>query len=168
MATKWKPGDRVQVVDREPTRDDRRTNSYFRHFSGLTGTITSVYNVDEVAVKIDPEAFSDVLASAHKAAVTRMRAKFLDSLGEEQKRKLSKDERRFDANYVLLLQSDDLKKAPPAPKKVAVHVEEDLESFEPTSVAEDAVYDDPAVTSTRKTLAEIEAAEQAELDRRNG
>lgn len=168
MATKWKAGDRVQVVDREPTRDDRRTNSYFRHFSGLTGTITSVYNVDEVAVRIDPESFSDTLATAHKAAVTRMRAKFLDSLGEEQKKKLSKEERRFDANYVLLLHSDDLKKGPPAPKKVVADEEEDLESFDPTSLTDDAVYDDPNVPFARKTLAEIEAAEQAELDRRNG
>jgi len=167
---KWKMGDRVKIVEREVNKDDKRTASYFTHLGGLTGTVTNFYNADEVAVRIDPQAFGPTIETTHKEAVKRMRAKFLDSLSEEQKRKLTKEERQFNANYVLLLHSDDLVKGPPAPTPVAAaeEEEEDIESFDPTSVVEDALYDDPEITPgvQRKTLAEIEAEEHAELERR--
>src|SRR5437867_2709134 len=113
---KWKTGDRVKIVHRDVTASDRVANSYYAHAAGLSGTVQTVYGPDEVAVRIDPEAFGSLLADAHKEAVKRMRAKFLDSLGEEQRRKLTREEKQFDANYVLLISSKDLEKGPPAPK----------------------------------------------------
>ena len=167
---KWKAGDRVRIVSRESSREDAQTFLYFGHMKGLTGTVQNYYDVDQVAVKIDPDAFTDTLATIHKEAVKRMRAKFLDSLGEEQKRRMSKEERRFDANHVVLVHSDDLEKGPSAPKvaKVEDEEDEDLEAFDPTSVKQDALYDDAEVPEEprRRTLQEIEAEEQAELDRR--
>jgi hypothetical protein len=168
----WKPGDRVKVVDREVTKEDRATSTYYHHLANLTGTVTQFYNKDEVAVRIDPEAFTPIIAEAHKEAVKRMRAKFIDGLSEEQRRKLTKGEKQFSANYVLLLHSDDLAKGPPAPKPVKVaeeEEEEDLTDFDPTSVVQAALYDDPEVATTeaqRRTLAEIEADEAEELKRR--
>lgn len=169
---KWKPGDRVKVVERKATKEDMQTNSYYSHFANLTGTVTNFYNKDEVAVKIDSETFPPTLAEVHKEAVKRMRAKFLDSLSEEQRRKLSKEERSFEANYVLLLHSDDLIKGPPAPKpqkpKAQDEDGEDLEDFDPTSIKQGVLYDDAEIPSgaDRKTLAQIEAQEEAELKRR--
>ena len=170
---KWKTGDRVKVVSRDVTKEDRTTNSYYSHLGGLTGTVTNFYNKDEVAVRVDPEAFTPTIAVAHKEAVKRMRLKFIINISEDQKRKLTKEEKQFDANYVLLLHSDDLEKGPPAPKKVAKKIEEDdeeIENFDPTSVREDIIYDNPEIPgldiSTRKSLAEIEAEEEAELKRR--
>jgi hypothetical protein len=139
--------------------------------AGLTGTVTNYYGVDEVAVKIDPDIFTTVLETTHKEAVKRMRAKFLDSLGEEQKRRLSKEEKQFSANQVVLVHADDLEKGP-AQVKVAKVVEEDdeedLETFDPTSVRQDVLYDDAEVPeeNRRTTIADIEAREQAELERR--
>lgn len=166
----WKPGDRVQIVEREVNRDDRQAGTYFGHLAGLTGTVTNYFAADEVAVKIDEDAFSNVLAGTHKEAVKRMRAKFLDSLGEEQKRRLSKEDKQFNANHVVLVHSEDLVKGPPAPKAVTKveEEEEDLEEFDPTSVKQDVLYDDADVPedARRTTLAQIEAREQEELERR--
>jgi len=168
---KWKSGDRVRVVERAVTKEDRATNSYFSHLAGLTGTVQNFYNKDEVAVCVDQESFAPMVASTHKEAVKRMRAKFLDSLSEEQRRKLSREERQFDANYVVLVHSDDLEKGPPAPKRAAKveEDEEDLDSFDPTSVKQGVLYDDPAVPTSapkRKSIEEIEAEEEAELNKR--
>ncbi len=166
----WKPGDRVQIVEREVNRDDRQAGTYFGHLAGLTGTVASYYAADEVAVKIDETTFSNVLAGTHKEAVKRMRAKFLDSLGEEQKRRLSKEDKQFSANHVVLVHSEDLIEGPPAPKAVPAveEEEEDLEEFDPTSVRQDVLYDDAEVPedARRTTLAQIEAREQEELERR--
>jgi hypothetical protein len=168
---KWKSGDRVRIVTRAVTKEDRATNSYYEHLAGLAGTVTQAYNRDEIAVKIDPDAFTPAIAQAHKEAVKRMRLKFIGGLSEEQKRKLSKEEKQFDANYVLLLHSDDLEKGPPAPKKVvkSSDEDEDLESYEPTSVVQGALYDDPDIAegvAKRPSLADLDATEQAELERR--
>ncbi|MEO7454275.1 MAG: hypothetical protein ABIV13_05885 [Fimbriimonadales bacterium] len=168
---KWKPGDRVRVVTREVNREDRQTALYFHHMAGLTGTVTSYYGIDEVAVKVDPDAFTSVLETTHKEAVKRMRAKFLDSLGEEQKRRLTKEEKQFSANQVILVHADDLENGP-APVKIAAVVEEDdeeeLDTFDPTSVRQDVLYDDAEVPqdNRRTTVADIDAREQAELERR--
>jgi len=167
---KWKPGDRVQIVEREVNREDRQSAIYFTHLGGLTGTVTNYFGIDEVAVKIDADAFTNTLAETHKEAVKRMRAKFLDSLGEEQKRRLAKEEKQFNANHVVLVHADDLVKGPPAQKVVVIaeDEEEDLENFDPTSVRQDVLYDDADIAeeNRRTTLADIEAREQAELERR--
>jgi hypothetical protein len=168
---KWKAGDRVQIVKREVNREDRQSALYFDHMAGLTGTVANYYGVDEVAVMIDDSTFTDVITATHKEAVKRMRAKFLDSLGEEQKRRLTKEEKQFSANHVLLVHADDLVKGPPAPKvskPVEEDEEEDLESFDPTNVKQDVLYDDAEIPGDerRTTLADIEAREQAEFERR--
>lgn len=168
--TKWKPGDRVKIVEREVNREDRQSFLYFQHMAGLTGTVQNYYGEDEVSVRIDPDSFSETITTTHKEAVKRMRAKFLDSLGEEQKKRLTKEERRFDANYVLLVHADDLVKGPAAtkPSVAADEDEEDLETFDPTSVRQDVLYDDAEVPEygRRVTADDLDAQEQAELDRR--
>ena len=169
----WKAGDRVKIVERAATKEDKSTSSYFTYLGGLTGTVQSFYNKDEVAVCIDRDSFSPMVANTHKVAVKRMRAKFLDSLSDEQRRKLSREERQFDANYVVLVHSEDLTKGPPAPKPVAKsdeEEEEDLDSFDPTSVKQGVLYDDPNVPSVpdtkRRSLKDIEAEEELELKKR--
>jgi hypothetical protein len=167
---KWKAGDRVRIQSREATKEDAQTSLYFGHMKGLTGTVQNYYDVDQVAVKIDPEAFTNTLETIHTEAVKRMRAKFLDSLGEEQKRRLSKEERRFDANHVVLVHADDLEKGPAQVRqKIEDEDEEDdLDNFDPTSVRQDALYDDAEIPMEprRKTIEELEAEEQAEFERR--
>ena len=169
---KWKTGDRVRIKEREVKAEDRESNAYFAHFADLDGTVQAVYGKDEVAVRIDPECFGPLLTGVHKEAVRRMRAKFLDGLSEEQKRKLSREEKRFAANYVVLMKSDDLVKGRKPPERVPLPLtdaEDDAETYDGTSVVEEAVYDDPSVRdeAPRRSLSDLDAAEQEELRRLN-
>lgn len=107
----WKEGDRVKIVHRNVTEEDRRKGRYFEHMAGLRGTIENVYGKDEIAVKIDPDSLSPVTLAVHKEATKRMRNKFLENVSEEQKKQLTAEELNFEANYVLLLQGADLEKA---------------------------------------------------------
>ena len=168
---KWKAGDRVQIVEREVNREDRQSSLYFSHMAGLTGTVTQYYGVDEVAVRIDTDSYTDTLGNTHKEAVKRMRAKFLDSLGEEQRKRLTKEEKQFNANHVMLVHADDLVKGPAESKSAKIVDEEDedeLDNFDPTSVRQDVLYDDAEIPedARRLTLQELEEREQAEIDRR--
>lgn len=169
----WKPGDRVKVLTKEPSMEDKLGNKYFTHMAGLTGTVQAVYSKDEVAVKVDKTSFGPLLADVHKNAVSRMRAKFLDSLGEEQKKRLSDEEKKFDANYVLLVKSDDLEKGPkeaPAPTTKKSSKEADPEEYDGTNVRTDVVYDDPTVPqgpAGRRSLLDYESAEEEELRKRS-
>lgn len=107
----WKEGDRVRVVTRPVTEDDREANRYFEHMAGLVGIVQNTYAKDEIAVKVDPESLTKITASVHKESTKRMREKFLNSVSEEQKRQLTAEELNFDAHYMLLCRSDDLEKA---------------------------------------------------------
>ncbi len=111
MASKWKEGDKVRIVEREVTSEDRRLNRYFDHMQGLVGTVQNVYGPEEVAVKIDLDKLPRTPTEVHKEAVKRMREKFLGSISEEQKGKLTNEELNFNAHYMLLVASGDLEKA---------------------------------------------------------
>ncbi len=169
--TKWKPGDRVRIKTREATAADQESLLYFPHLAGLTGTVRSVFSETEIAVVIDVDSMSEVMVGAHKEAVKRMRAKFLGSLGEEQKRNLSPEEKRFNANYVVLVKAADLEKGPPKPKSEPNLVEdEEVEEYEGESIAQGVLYDDPEIaeTSARLSPEDLDKAEEEELRRRQG
>ncbi|MBL8048768.1 MAG: hypothetical protein JNJ45_08805 [Chthonomonas sp.] len=108
---KWTEGDKVKIVKREPTMDDRLSNSYFEHMGGLVGIVQSVYSETEVAVKIDLDSLSKVSSHVHAEATRRLRAKFIESTSEEGRSRLSAEEKNFIPNYVLLVREDDLQKA---------------------------------------------------------
>jgi len=136
---------------------------------GLTGTVRSVFSETEIAVVVDVDAMSDVMIEAHKDAVKRMRAKFLGSLSEEQKRNLSPEEKRFSSNYVVLVRAADLEKGPPKRETGAVVVEdEDVEEFEGESIAQGVLYDDPEIAEEAARLSpeDLDRAEEEELRRR--
>jgi hypothetical protein len=107
---KLKEGDRVRVVRRDVTEEDRAANAYFDHMAGLTGVVQNVYGQDQVAVKVDKEQLGAIQADVHKVAVERMREKFLSSVGEEQKKSLTPEELKFSAHYMLLVRSADLER----------------------------------------------------------
>ena len=106
----WKPGERVRVVSRPVTDDDRKKNRYFEHMAGLEGTVQQVYE-DGIAVEVDPKTMTGITADVHKNATQRMRDKFLGQISEEQKRQFTKEELDFDAHYVVLVNVEDLERA---------------------------------------------------------
>lgn len=105
-----KTGDRVKIVDRKVTDEDRKQNRYFEHMANLTGTVQNVYGKDEVAVRVDPSKMSDVTEEVHQRAIERMRKNFLESISEEAKKQMSSEELNFTANFVLLVREDDLER----------------------------------------------------------
>ncbi|HSI74040.1 MAG TPA: hypothetical protein VK934_12760 [Fimbriimonas sp.] len=109
--SKWKLGERVRVVSRAVSAEDRKNSRYYEHMAGLTGTVQQIYSESEVAVEVEPESLSKVSGDVHKTATLRMREKFLSQISEEQKKQFTKEELDFDAHYVLLVQSSDLEKA---------------------------------------------------------
>lgn len=106
----WKEGERVKVVQRAVTDEDRKSFRYFAHIGGLTGVIQSVYSADEIAVKVDPSSMSPVTADVHRVSVERMREKFLNSVSEEQKKLLAPEELNFNSNFVILVRGADLER----------------------------------------------------------
>ena len=107
----WKEGERVRVISRPVTDEDRKKNRYFAHMAGLLGTVQNVYGPEEIAIKVDLASLSQVSHDVHRVAVERMRDKFLGSVSEEQKKQLTPEELNFNAHYVLLVQSSDLEPA---------------------------------------------------------
>jgi hypothetical protein len=111
MPTKWKEGDRVRVVKRPVTDEDRKKNRYFPHMAGLVGTVQNVYDGGVVAVRIDEATLSSVTAEVHKRSTERMREKFLSDASEEAKKAMTKEELEFGAHFMQLVEAEDLEKA---------------------------------------------------------
>jgi hypothetical protein len=107
----FKPGDRVRVVTRAVTAEDRAKNRYFDHMAGLVGTVQQVYSDAEVAIEVETDSMSKVSLDVQKTATVRMRDKFLSQISEEQKKAFTKEELDFQAHYMVLVQNSDLEKA---------------------------------------------------------
>ena len=108
---KWKVGDRVQVVTRDVTDEDRKKSRYFEHMAGVIGEVQSVYSDSEVAIRVERSSMNKITADVHAKATERMKDKFLDGLPQEQRRNLTEEELDFKAQYVLLVQGEYLVKA---------------------------------------------------------
>ena len=149
----FKEGDRVRIVSRTPTEEDSKLGTYFGHYAGLTGSVQKVYNKQEVAIEVDHESLTKEIRKRHEDVRDQMKTKWLDGLSEEGRSKLTEREKDFNLRYVVLVPMDDLEKAgarqaskpAPAPEQPAASV---------------------ADSATRKTLADLEAAEEAEFQRR--
>jgi hypothetical protein len=158
-----KEGDRVRIKTREQTEDDVKSQLYFAHYGGMTGTVQKVYSKAEVAVAVEMESVSREIRKRHDDVRDQMKTKWLDGLSEEGRSKLTEREKDFNLRYVVLVAMSDLEKAgarpQPEPKPVA-SAESKPQSAEAS--AESAADESPR----RRTLAEIEADEDAELLRR--
>lgn len=109
-ATKFAEGDKVRIVTREVTAEDRKANSYFSHMGGLLGTVENVYEGDQIAIRVQKETMTIATREVHELAANRMRTKVLNDLSEEAKKPFTKEELEFDVHYVLLIEGKDLEK----------------------------------------------------------
>jgi hypothetical protein len=107
---KLKEGDRVRVVTRDLTAQDRKVNNFFPHMHGLTGVIANYYSESEIAIEVDLDTLPKVPLGVHTEATKRMRDRFIKETGEEARKSLAKEEVEFTPHYVLLLQASDLEK----------------------------------------------------------
>lgn len=103
-----KEGDRVQIVSREQTNGDIKERSYYPYMGGLIGTIYRLYNDGRAAVQVDLDSLPQTVLTRHTEAQERMKNRWIESLSEEARSRLTPEEREFHLNYVLLVRVDDL------------------------------------------------------------
>lgn len=156
----WKQGDRVRILAREPTPEDLKNQTYFAHYGGLTGTIQKVYSDQEIAVQVDLESLPDDIRSRHMDVRDQMKTKWLEGLSEEGKSHLTEREKDFNLRYVVLVHGKDLEKLSGGRASIP-----DTDASDSGGTQHVASVVESSGTH-RKTLAEIEAAEQAELLKR--
>ncbi|HSV72654.1 MAG TPA: hypothetical protein VLH79_02730 [Chthonomonadales bacterium] len=143
-----KLGDRVRVIRRETTDADRKSGTYYAHFGGLVGAVQKVYGPSEIAVDVEHETLPSEIRKRHLDIRDQMKTKWLDGLSEEGRGKLTEREKDFHLRYVILVAQADLENAGPRPEK--------------SSVAAPA----PSREAPRKTSVDLDAAEEAEIQRR--
>jgi hypothetical protein len=151
MPTPFAPDDRVRVRDREPVAADVKSQLFYEHYRNLVGTVAKVYADGTAAINVEPGALPKELAARHGQSSSNLRQKWLDSLSEEARNKLSSSEKSFTLRYTILVAQSDLDLVAegaslPAPKAAA-------------QIAEPA-------EPPRKTLAELEAEEARHLEER--
>jgi hypothetical protein len=105
---KFKEGDRVQIRAREAQGKEAHEGRYAPHLANAVGTVLKVYAPQEIAVDLDLESLPDAIRQRHAEQQTRMHERWLNSLSEEARNRLTDDEKSFHLRYVALLAEDDL------------------------------------------------------------
>lgn len=131
-------GQAVRLADREPSAADTKSQLFYSHYRGLTGTITKLYDDDTANVSVDFASLPVPIRARHAAGTDAMRQKWLDGLSEEARSRLSATEKQFALRYSLLVSVSDLT---------------------PSDTLLDSASDSPA----RRSAADIEADEARHL-----
>jgi hypothetical protein len=105
---KFKEGDRVQIRAREAQGKEAHEGRYAPHLANAVGTVLKVYAPQEIAVDLDLESLPDAIRQRHAEQQIRMHERWLNSLSEEARNRLTDDEKSFHLRYVALLAEDDL------------------------------------------------------------
>ena len=105
---KFKEGDRVQIRARDAQGKELQEGRYAPHLANAVGTVLKVYAPQEIAVDLDLESLPDAIRQRHAEQQTRMHERWLNSLSEEARNRLTDDEKSFHLRYVALLAEDDL------------------------------------------------------------
>ena len=163
-------GDRVRIASRAATDEDVKSGLYYAHYAGLTGSIQKVYSKQEVAVEVDHESLAKDIRKRHEDVRDQMKTKWLEGLSEEGRSKLTEREKDFNLRYVVLVAMADLEKAGArtASKSPEARTQGELNLPEGRAGGGDrkAVASPAGESAPRKTLADLEAAEEAEFRRR--
>jgi ribosomal protein L21E len=161
MATTFKEGDRVQIVDREATADDIKSGLFYNHFRGLTGMVQKVYDSQEAAIEIEMESLEDPLSERHTDVQEQMKSKWLDGLSEEGRNRLTDQEKDFRLRYTVLVGVKDLI----APTKKAV-APKPAQAIAETAAPKPARAVAQEETPRRATSEDLSAAEEEYLRQR--
>jgi ribosomal protein L21E len=105
-----KVGDRVRIRDRQAEPQDRKSGMFYDFYRGLTGKVFKIFAPDEVALEIDLESLPEAIWKRHMNARDQMRERWIQSLPEETRRRLSAEQKSFDLRYVLLVRVSDVER----------------------------------------------------------
>ncbi len=119
MAAQIKQGDVVQIVDREATPNDEKSNLFFNYFRNLTGTLEVLYDDGKASVVVDPESLPEVVLKRHQELTEGAKQKWLNGLSDEARNRLTPEEKQFQMRYSILVNAADLVKKGSKPAKPA-------------------------------------------------
>ncbi|MCS7301057.1 MAG: hypothetical protein NZ556_05835 [Fimbriimonadales bacterium] len=105
---KLKEGDRVQVRARAAQGKEAQEGRYAPHLANATGSILKIYSPQEVAVELDLDSLPEAIRERHAEQQARMHERWLNSLSEEARSRLTDEEKTFRLRYVALLAEEDL------------------------------------------------------------
>lgn len=111
-ASEWNAGDLVEIVVRDHTPNDIKSQLYYPHLGGLSGRILKIYG-EEAGVQIERTTLPDAIRTRHNEMELAMRQKWLDGLSEEARSKLGDKEKEFNLAYTVLVSLKDLLKRAP-------------------------------------------------------
>lgn len=103
-----KAGDKVKVVTREVTAEDKKNGLYYDYFGGLTGTVDRVYDDDSICVDIDLESLTEEARDRHNAIEEAEKNKWLDSLSNEARNRLAPEHLQLRLSHMILINKNDL------------------------------------------------------------
>ena len=109
MAT-IKAGYPVKITDRQATAQDFKSGLFFSHYRGLIGSVHKVYKNDEVAVEIETDALPEDVWKRHMQTRDQMRQRWLESLSDDARRKLTPEQKDFTLRYIVLVSTRDVEK----------------------------------------------------------
>ncbi|HEY3331268.1 MAG TPA: hypothetical protein VGK19_14665 [Capsulimonadaceae bacterium] len=145
---KFKEGERVKISEREPGTPDPKVLTFYPFYANLTGKVIKAYPDNTIAIDIDRGSLPEPIRLRHEASEQVMRDKWLGSLGEEERERLSEKHKNFSLRYTLLVSANDAEVDDgPIPRI--------KRSKPPVDEAQAAI--------ARKTEADLESAEEAHL-----
>ena len=106
----FKNGDRVRILDRLANAGDLKSGLFFNHYRGLTGAVQKAFKSGEVAVEDDSDSLPESIWKRHMDVRDQMRKRWIESLTDEARRKLTPDQKTFDLRYVILVAAADVQK----------------------------------------------------------
>ena len=110
MSGAFSAGDPVHIIDREPVAADVKSGLYYPHYRGLTGTLAKLYDDGAAAITIDAASLPGDMRGRHEEGSEAQRKKWLGSLSDEARNRLSAAEKRFSWRYTILVSQTDLVK----------------------------------------------------------
>ncbi|MDE2125618.1 MAG: hypothetical protein KGJ62_03430 [Armatimonadetes bacterium] len=184
--TKLKKGDTVRIADRDQTAEDTQSGLFYNHYRTLAGIVDTIYPSGEVVVEVNPVTLAADVKQRLVDMQETMRSKWLDSLSEEARGRLSPAEQQFQLKYAVLVNASDVLPVEPGffpappPESPAIAAEPAAPRLEaastmPAIAAEqpmlelDAEQELPEIAAEtppkRLTSADLDAMEEAELER---
>ncbi len=121
------------------------SSTFFPHYGGLEGEVTRLFDNGEVAIRINRDLLPEGISKMHKHIEGRIKTKFMDSLSEEGRKRLTPEEKAINLSFQVLVKVDDVEGAKSTPKAAAKPA------------------DNP---EHRKTAEELDAAEAEYLENR--
>ncbi|MFQ3610378.1 MAG: hypothetical protein SNJ72_02690 [Fimbriimonadales bacterium] len=146
---RFKDGDRVRVKAREVQGKEAHEGRYAPHLANTIGTILKFYSPQEVAVDLDIDSLPESIRDRHAQQQSAMHEKWLGSLSEEARNRLTDEEKQFRLRYVVLLTESDLEPLKGAPTKRPTE-KPAAEKTEPSQSKRATANPSPSQTPTRQ------------------